>query len=74
MADLDRMFRNVWFSSHQTDPAVALIIARLRATVAAIGGMIMSERLFFFDSLGTLGPDAGHGTRRALREGAGEAA
>jgi len=51
LGDLDRILGQLWFSSHEAHATVALIIARLRDTVAAIGGMTMNERLFFFDLL-----------------------
>ena len=49
LADLDRTLGQVWFSSHEAHATVALIVARLRDTVAAIGGMTMNERLDAFD-------------------------
>jgi hypothetical protein len=49
--DLDRTLGHIWFSTNEDHATVALIIARLRDTVAAIGGMTMNERLFFFDLL-----------------------
>ena len=49
VAELDRTLGQVWFSSHEAHARVALTIARLRDTVAAIGGMTMNERLYAFD-------------------------
>jgi hypothetical protein len=49
VTDLDRILGQVWFSSNEGHATVALIIARLRDTVAAIAGMTMNERLFAFD-------------------------
>jgi hypothetical protein len=49
VAELDRTLGHVWFSSHEAHATIALIIARLRDTVAAIGGMTMNERLYAFD-------------------------
>jgi hypothetical protein len=39
----------VWFSTNENHATVALSIARLRDTLAAIGGMTINERLFVFD-------------------------
>jgi hypothetical protein len=47
--DLDRTLGHVWLSTNESHATVALIIARLRDTVAAIGGMTMNERLYVFD-------------------------
>ena len=49
VANLDRTLGNIWFSSDEAHKTVAQIIARLRDTVAAIGGMTMNERLYAFD-------------------------
>lgn len=49
MSDLDRILGQIWFSSNENHAKVALLIARLRDTVARIGGMTMNERLFVFD-------------------------
>jgi hypothetical protein len=48
-SELDRTLGHIWFSSNEAHATVALIIARLRDTVAAIGGMTMNERLYAFD-------------------------
>ena len=48
VAELDRTLGHIWFSSNEAHATVALIIARLRDTVAAIGGMTMNERLYAF--------------------------
>ena len=49
IADLDRILGQIWFSSNENHATVALLIARLRDTVASIGGMTMNERLVAFD-------------------------
>jgi hypothetical protein len=49
VANLDRTLGNIWFSTNEAHATVALVIARLRDTVAAIGGMTMNERLDYFD-------------------------
>jgi len=49
IADLDRILGQIWFSSNENHATVALLIARLRDTVAGIGGMTMNERLVVFD-------------------------
>ena len=49
VANLDRTLGHVWFSSDEAHKTVAQIIARLRDTVAAVGGMTMNERLYAFD-------------------------
>ena len=49
VSELDRTLGHIWFSSNEAHATVALIIARLRDTVAAIGGMTMNERLYAFD-------------------------
>lgn len=49
VADLDHTLGNIWFSSAEGHALVALSIARLRDTVAALGGMTMNERLFTMD-------------------------
>ena len=49
VSHLDRTLGHIWFSSNEAHATVALIIARLRDTVAAIGGMTMNERLYAFD-------------------------
>lgn len=49
IADLDRILGQIWFSSNENHATVALLIARLRDTVASIHGMTMNERLFDFD-------------------------
>jgi hypothetical protein len=46
---LDRTLGQIWFSTNVAHATVALIIARLRDTVADIGGMTMNERLDAFD-------------------------
>jgi hypothetical protein len=51
VANLDRTLGHVWFSSDEAHKTVAQIIARLRDTVAAVGGMTMNERLYAFDLL-----------------------
>lgn len=51
VSELDRTLGHIWFSSNEAHATVALIIARLRDTVAAIGGMTMNERLYAFDLL-----------------------
>lgn len=51
VADLDRTLGYTWFRANEDHAMVALIIARLRDTIAAIGGMTMNERLFAFDLL-----------------------
>jgi len=49
VSELDRTLGHIWFSSNEAHATVALIIARLRDTVAAIGGMTMNERLYAFE-------------------------
>lgn len=49
ISDLDRVLGQVWFSSSENHATVALLIARLRDTVASVGGMTMNERLVIFD-------------------------
>ena len=48
MAGLDRILGQIWFSSNENHAKVALLIARLRDTVARIDGMTMNERLYAF--------------------------
>jgi hypothetical protein len=47
--DLDHTLGNIWFSTNEAHAMVALVIARLRDTVADVGGMTMNERLDAFD-------------------------
>jgi hypothetical protein len=49
LADLDRTLGHTWFRSNEDHGTAALGIARLRDTIAAIGGLTMNERLFTFD-------------------------
>ena len=49
VSNLDRTLGHIWFSTNEDHATVALMIARLRDTIAAIGGMTMNERLFYFD-------------------------
>ena len=49
VSELDRTLGHIWFSSNEAHASAGLIIARLRDTVAAIGGMTMNERLDAFD-------------------------
>jgi hypothetical protein len=49
LADLDRSLGHTWFRANEDHASVALGIARLRDTIAEIGGMTMNERLFTFD-------------------------
>jgi hypothetical protein len=51
LADVDRLLGHTWFRSNEDHARVALDIARLRDTIAGIGGMTMNERLFTFDLL-----------------------
>ena len=47
--NLDRTLGHIWFSTNENHATVALFIARLRDTIAGIGGMTMNERLYAFD-------------------------
>jgi hypothetical protein len=47
--DLDTILGEVWFSTNERHATVALVLARLRDTVDAVGGMTMNERRFVFD-------------------------
>jgi hypothetical protein len=49
VSELDRTLGHIWFSTNENHATVALSIARLRDTLAAIGGMTMNERLYAFD-------------------------
>jgi hypothetical protein len=49
VSNLDRTLGHVWFSTNEDHATVARMIARLRDSIAAIGGMTMNERLYFFD-------------------------
>ena len=51
VANLDRTLGHTWFSSEDVHATVAQRIARLRDTVATVGGMTMNERLVVFDLL-----------------------
>ena len=51
VSELDRTLGHIWFSSNEAHATLALIIARLRDSVAAVGGMTMNERLYAFDLL-----------------------
>jgi hypothetical protein len=46
--DLERTLGGVWFSNNELHATVALILARLKDVVEAIGGMTMNERLATF--------------------------
>lgn len=48
VAALDRTLGHIWFSSGEAHAVVAHMIARLRDTVGAVGGMTMNERLYVF--------------------------
>ena len=49
VSELDRILGGVWFSNNERHAAVALTLAKLRDTAAAVGGMTMNERLAAFD-------------------------
>jgi len=49
VAELDRTLGHIWFSSNENHATVALMIARLRDMLSAVGGMTMNERLYVFD-------------------------